>query len=67
LETDVNWWTYTILTLAWFIVCLLWVPMLQTLVGPTTGPLGDRRSLLPEAAAIVSTTAMFLGLLVILQ
>lgn len=61
-----NWWIYVLLIVAWLVVSWLWMSMLQTMVGPTTGPLGDRRSLLPEATAIFCTTAMFLGLLVIL-
>jgi hypothetical protein len=62
-----NWLTYGILIFAWLVVTLITVSVLQTTIGATTGPTGDRRSLLPEAAAIVSTTAMFLGLLIVLR
>lgn len=61
-----NWWLWTGLVLAWIFLALLMVSVLGTVLGPITGPLGERRTPLVEAVAVFCLTVMFLGTMVIL-
>lgn len=60
-----NWWLYALLIAVWSFSALLLVGMLESIIGPMIGPLGERRTPVVEAVAVICLTAMFLGLLVV--